>query len=42
MQGNQAGLAELGQPNGQKLLIEINVASVEMNDFTDAHSGYGH
>ena len=27
MQRNQSGLAELGQPNGQEFLIEINVAT---------------
>ena len=42
MQGNQAGLAELGQPNGQEILIEINVITVEVNDFTDPHPGHGH
>jgi hypothetical protein len=24
------------------LLIEINVTTVEMNDFTDPHPGHGH
>lgn len=42
MQRNQAGLAELGQPNGQDFLIEINVATLKANDLADPHPGYGH
>jgi hypothetical protein len=42
MQRNQAGLAELGQPNGQESLFEINVSVIEAKDFTDSHPGHGH
>jgi hypothetical protein len=42
MQRNQAGLAELGQSNGQGFLVEINVAALKANDLADPHPGYGH
>jgi hypothetical protein len=42
MQGNQSRFAELCQPNGQKLFIEINIVAVKPNDFTDPHASYGH
>jgi hypothetical protein len=42
MQGDQAGLVELGQPNSQEHLIKINVATLKVNDLTDPHSGNGH